>query len=485
MNRLLLLAAMLAAQGGPASAQYWKAMGRGTIGPTEIQTLYGDSVSGRLLAGGTFMWIMNEQDTVLGMGQAAWNGQRWDSLAARIQPIAGNFSTQQTFWFLRYQGALYACGAFPLQLPNGEWTSNLARLNEVSQHWESLGCNIPNMSDILTLVPKHPDTILYATGYQGYDDEFCGLPASCVFRYDGSAFHVWEPFNLITPVHDNYVGYVFHYQGKTYLTGSVPDPVDGEGYVTFLRWNGTSWEHVPGWNTQSPIKEILIHDGILYVAGAFRFATGGPGDLIASFDGQNWNDLGGGLAYTPYPYAGAALDLEWWRGNLLVCGRFIKAGDADCTGIAKWDGQRWCSFAGELLYDSGNAARLTEMAIWRDSLYVCGGFDMIDGDTIRQVAQWIGGDATGACSTVGIDEAAAHSHELEVIPLAEPGRWRVQLPSNAAWTLSAFDVMGRRVGSWRAIGPIVIDLSGQTSGVYLLQASGPSGAVRSAKLVRP
>lgn len=482
MKRFLLGAAVL--WYGVANAQYWRAMGLGTVGVTEIQTLYGDSVSDRLLAGGTFLHIRNDADTVLAFGQAAWNGLRWDSLATRIQPYGGGEGAMQTYWFLRYLGRLYACGSFVFQTPGGEWTSTLARLDEQSQHWEDLGCIIPHTSGISTLVPKVPGSTLYATGYQGDPEEFCGYPESCVFRYDGSAFHTWPPFDQIPPDIDNYVGTIFDYKGKTYLTGSVRDPVE-PGYATFLRWNGTAWEHVPGWNTLSPIKEILIHNDTLYVGGAFRYATGGPGDLIASFDGESWNDMGGGLSYPPVPNGATVLDLEWWRGELLASGRISRAGNADCTGIAKWDGHRWCSFAGSLHHASGIDAFVSEMAIWRDSLYICGDFSTIDGEPVRQVAQWIGGDAVGDCSTVGITEPGNVPQVLTVNPMSVNGAWTVYYPYTGNWTLAVYDALGRQVRSVHANGEAVrLDLATESKGMYLLQAVSAEGVVCRAKVVR-
>jgi hypothetical protein len=324
------------------------------------------------------MWIKNDTDTVLGMGQAAWNGTRWDSLATRIQPISGNNSTAPTHWFLRFGGRLYACGFFGFQVPDGTWNNNLARLDETNQRWENLGCNIPFLTGITTLVPKEPDTTLYATGYLGYASEFCGYPPSCVFRYDGSAFHIWEPFNQIPDDEDNYVGTVFDFHGKTYMSCSLPDPT-GPGFVSFIRWNGSSWEHVPGWNTLSPIKEILIHDDTLYVAGTFSLADGGPGNLVAAFDGENWSDMGGGLSYTWAPMSGAALDLEWWHGELWTCGLFNLAGGIPANSIAHWDGHRWCVPPGVFRQSNYNyLSTLEDMAVWRDSLYVCGSIAYID-----------------------------------------------------------------------------------------------------------
>jgi len=478
-RRTLVMAAALL--GAAAQAQYWKALGRGTLGPTEVQTLFGDSISDRLLAGGTFMWIMNDQDTVLGMGQAAWNGTRWDSLAHRIQEYGGGNGAQQTFWFLRFNDHLYACGGFTLPITNGPFNRYLARLNEQSGYWEPLECTNTSEDGMMTWVPQKPGTTLYATGYLG---SICGYPESCVFRYDGSAFHPWPPFDQIPDYPNNHVGTVFDFQGYTYMTGLFRDPV-GSGWASFLRWNGTTWEHVPGWNILDPIKEILVHNGTLFVAGTFRTATGGPGNLVASFDGAAWNDLGGGLAYTPVPMSGAALDLEWYHGNLMACGRFNLAGDAPCTSIAQWDGQRWCALAGDLRGNQGSIPGLSDMAIWRDSLYVCGGITTVDGDTMLQVIQWIGGDALGECSTTGIQQPGS-SEELSISPLPTPGQWAVHLPKRGNWQLVAYNAGGQQVGQWRTPGTeLTIDLAAHPPGLYLLRTLSGEGELLSTKLFVP
>ncbi|MEO8589065.1 MAG: hypothetical protein ABI432_06840 [Flavobacteriales bacterium] len=260
-----------------SNAQHWKAMGKGPIGG-EVGTLFGDSMVDHLLAGGEFQHYKNEVDTVLVYGIAAWNGTRWDSLAHRIAPGEG-----LTHWFLRYQGDLYACGGWGFDV-GSETNWGLARLNQDTQYWEALECINSFASGISTLVPKEPQGTLYATGYLG---SLCGYPESCVFRCDGSAFHIWEPFQQIPEYSGNYVGCVFDYQGMTYMTGLFKDPLTS-GSLSLARFNGTSWEHVPGWNTIAGIKEVSIRNDTLYVAGAFRESQGGPGNMIAAFDGQNW-----------------------------------------------------------------------------------------------------------------------------------------------------------------------------------------------------
>ncbi|MBK8498448.1 MAG: hypothetical protein IPL52_06415 [Flavobacteriales bacterium] len=76
------------------------------------------------------------------------------------------------------------------------------------------------------------------------EKEHLRLPEACVF-HDGTAFYEWEPFAQIPFDDGNYVGYVFDYLGKTYMTGSYRNPI-GTGLVTFMRYNGSNWEYVPG-----------------------------------------------------------------------------------------------------------------------------------------------------------------------------------------------------------------------------------------------
>jgi hypothetical protein len=129
---------------------------------------------------------------------------------------------------------------------------------------------------------------------------------------------------------------------------------------------------------------------------------------------------------------------------------------------------------------------LYDIAVWRDSLYVCSRYNSAVEGFIHQVAQWIGGDAVEGCSTVGIDELDADNSVLAVTPLAEPGRWTVKFPRPGSWTLTAYDALGRAVGNWHADGTrLDVDLGSQTHGLYVLRASLPSGEVHSAKVIQP
>jgi hypothetical protein len=126
---------------------------------------------------------------------------------------------------------------------------------------------------------------------------------------------------------------------------------------------------------------------------------------------------------------------------------------------------------------------LRDLAIWRDSLYVCGYFDQIDGQPINQVAQYLGALPGGGTATVTEEPAQA---------LAAPGThdgglsWELALPQAAAWQWRLSDAAGREVqrGSLAA-DRMRISLHEQPPGIYLLQVSSPGLGVRYAKLHRP
>lgn len=74
---------------------------------------------------------------------------------------------------------------------------------------------------------------------------------------------------------------------------------------------------------------------------------------------------------------------------------------------------------------------------------------------------------------------------LSLKPLLIPGRWELCFPNETEHTVHAFDVMGRTVGAWHARDRLVVDLSSQPPGVYLLRTVSQAGEVRSGNLVRP
>ena len=459
--RFLLGAGMILQLAHGVAQADWKAVGRGTAGfSTEVQTLWGDSQLDRLLAGGTFRFIANETDTVETCGVAAWNSVRWDSLARRIQVPGGDSINQQIGWFLRFQDDLYACGHFPLEYEPGLYTRGMARLVEQEQRWEELECISPPLSALTQLIHKNPDaSSIYATGFA---DTLCSYPEACVFRYDGTAFHEWEPWGLIPPAPNNYVAYVFDFQGYTYMNGGYSNP-NGTGVKYFMRYNGTTWEDVPGWNNAYHIRDVEVQDDVLYVCGTFKQSSGAPGNLVARFDGTTWDDLDGGIAYLDFPPAATAFRMEWHNGLLYVGGQFDNAAGTPLGfGLAIWDGNQWSGLPGAFTTPPPQAndfSRVYDLTFWRDSLYICGPFNSIDGEPIRQVAQYV-----GELPSMGINDHGPPSL-LSIAPNPARDNFLLRELPKGAMRVQLRDGLGRLLLNEQA-GPGPFDISSLPSGLY-------------------
>ncbi|MCW5898283.1 MAG: T9SS type A sorting domain-containing protein [Flavobacteriales bacterium] len=283
-----------------------------------------------------------------------------------------------------------------------------------------------------------PQSQLYFTGFA---DTLCGPETANVFTFDGQQAQPWAPFAQVPPHTGNYTAWVFDLHGKTYVTGLYLSPLTGE-WTSMMRYDHATqqWEAVPGWNTMGAVKDFTIRNDTLWLCGAFREATGGPADLVVGYDGEQWIRLGTGLAHLT-PANGAALNLEWYRDELWVCGAFHNAGGIPVDRLAKWNGNQWCRPPGTF----SSAAYLSDLAVWRDSLYVCGGLTTIDGVTMNGVAQWIGGDAVEECSEAVSVPAPQHSSEVVLHPNPVTQSFFLSgLPAHAAQVVVT-DLAGRPV----------------------------------------
>lgn len=321
---------------------------------------------------------------------------------------------------------------------------------------------------------------MYLTGYRG---TLCGYDSSCVFAYVGDTI-VPSPYRAPVLHHGptSYVGFAFKYQGVPYITGLFYDPLQGQ-YYSFMRWNGAAWEAVPGWSTLDPIKDVLIKDGWLYVCGWFFEAGGAPGNMVARFNGTQWQTLGSGLLYDlPASSSGVALDLHAWNGDLYVAGQFNYAGGVPAENAARSDGSRWCGLGGSYAMQTPGG-KANGFTVWRDELYMSGGFVTIDGDTLWHVARWLG-QVENCSAPVAVMETAEEDQAPWLIPL-EPGRWRLRLPTGVVGQLAVWDAQGRLVlMQSNARDGHVVDLAAAAPGVYLARLEEANGAVRSVKALR-
>jgi hypothetical protein len=214
-----------------------------------------------------------------------------------------------------HQGNLYA--ALGLTGPNG-----VGRWNAATQTWDSVGI-FPEPVFITVLTTWKGE--LVAGGF--------GNTANA-WQLNGAQ---WVP--LGTSMGLGAMHALTEYNGDLiaggFITGTSSTILNG-----LARFNGTDWVAIGGGLFQNNSKwslfvsDLLVHDGVLLVAGGFTHA-GEPGfggieaNNIASWNGTSWSALGAGLG-------DPALALHSYAGEVQVGGWFHFAGGKPAGHWARW-----------------------------------------------------------------------------------------------------------------------------------------------------
>lgn len=167
---------------------------------------------------------------------------------------------------------------------------------------------------------------------------------------------------------------VVEYRGDIIVCGEF-DRVGSRMISGIMRWDGQQWQNMGGGVTDNianaaPViypHQMLVHDDALYVAGNFRYAGGVEVNGIARWNGQTWSGLGTGFNSTVY-------GIGIYQDTLYAGGDFTASGDVLLGRIAKWTGEAWVSpgFA----FESANNNDYTfvhTLYTRQDTLYIAGG----------------------------------------------------------------------------------------------------------------
>jgi len=192
---------------------------------------------------------------------------------------------------------------------------------------------------------------------------------------------------------------VAEYQGDVYVAGNIRNNQGGL-MNNVMMWDGDNWDDMDGGITNTAnlggASILQEYNGDLYVAGQFYQNDHSKENLIARWDGQNWKTVGGGFDSGTGPGTEVIYAMHVYDGYLYVSGKFNTAGGVPVNSIARWDGNEWC----------GNSSTfdgpITSMTHYRDTLYVSGAFRHIDGDSARSVARFIGDNFADTCGSLSV-----------------------------------------------------------------------------------
>lgn len=185
-----------------------------------------------------------------------------------------------------------------------------------------------------------------------------GVAASRVARWNGSAWAAMGA-GLSTAVRSLYR----HSNGQV-LAG---------GLNRLSAWNGSGWTTVSS-AIAGEILAVSQHpNGDIVVGGAMQIATSsGTASAIARWNGTSWNpylDVIEGLGLTRSGGTPIVRAISWLgNGNMIVAGTFSAAGGLSALNIASWDGQLWSNLGG------GVGSDAYSLHVRPDGELVVGGF---------------------------------------------------------------------------------------------------------------
>ncbi|MBL0317409.1 MAG: T9SS type A sorting domain-containing protein [Flavobacteriales bacterium] len=206
-----------------------------------------------------------------------------------------------------------------------------------------------------------------------------------------------------------------------YVGGSFIQLEDGSTISKIAKWDGNEFTPIGcgfSWDCENPddlnaynggVASIIRYHDVLYAAGYFQISGTDSMMNIASWNGENWVQVGDG-------FNSGVNRLRIINDTLYACGYFYHSGEVELNGLAKWSGEDWLPVNNLPLFDPLNPNLITDVALYQNTLYVAGNFSNTN-VTIRDLIrfeenswQTFGGGLFGSFSSVS--EMANFNDEL-------------------------------------------------------------------------
>lgn len=170
-----------------------------------------------------------------------------------------------------------------------------------------------------------------------------------------------------------------------------------------------------------------------------------------------------------------------YHDQLYVVGVFSIAGGVGVNNIAKWDGSRWCSLNTDF---EQSTPRQIEVA--KGELYISGGLRTINGDSVFNMAHWIGGDYVLECGQKESTEAINTTNPGQIFSLyPNPADKVLKIKSQGINSLFIYDVTGRLVKVLTGAElKCEVNISDWPSGFYYAKAVSSSNVISMSEFVK-
>lgn len=357
----------------------WQALGDGFNNTVRAITVH----QGQLYAAGEF--------TASGLTSVS-RVARWDASTLTWQPLASGVGGGTVRAVVGNGANLFVTGEFT--------TAGGAPANQIAawtgSAWQPLGTGLTGDGRALAV---HLGEIVVGGSF------FQAGGVSCrVARWDGSSWHA-----VGTNISSGEVRELESVSGMLHVGGNVV--VAGVTH-RIARYDGSLWQPLGGASANSAVSAIAGDEENLWITGDFTEIGGLRVSNVATWNGEEWGALGGGLVGGE----GVANCAREFANRLVVGGRFQWAGGVAHKSIAQWDGLSWSPLAHGLSYQtSSGVADVRALAEFEGDLIVGGIFSESGGTPLRNIARWNGsgwealGEGLGASTSSDVD--AIHVHQ--------------------------------------------------------------------------
>ncbi|WP_226163450.1 hypothetical protein [Hymenobacter terricola] len=431
----------------------WSPLGAGLSSANSYGYVYTLAVAGNgdVYAGGQFTMAGGVAANYV----AKWNGTTWSPLGAGLSS-ANSYGYVYTL-AVAGNGDVYAGGNFTQA--GGVAANYVAKWNGTA--WSSLGAGPANgMNSGVTALAVAGNGDVYAGGNF---TQAGGVAASRVAKWNGTA---WSPLGAGVGSSVNNIVYALAVAGNgdVYAGGDFTQ-AGGVAASRVAKWNGTTWSPLStglGGSVNGYIVYALavVGNGDVYAGGYFTQAGGAAANYVAKWNGTAWSALGTGAGngVNGMVYALALAG----NGDVYAGGRFMQAGGAAASRVAKWNGTAWSSLG------TGTNTPVSVLAVGPgDKLYAGGSFTAT-GDYSKPMAHFAIYDPNAPLATT----AARATPAAQLFPNPAHGTATLRLPAGAPrLPLTLTDALGRTVRRYPApaTAETVLDLRGQPAGVYVVR----------------
>jgi hypothetical protein len=419
--------------------------------------LYADSVSDQLFVGGRFKEVNNQ--TQWGIG--TYNGTQWGQLGSGIDDSSLTNRPAKTTAITRYGSDVIIGGWF--SKAGGLNTPALASWDGAS--WDTVPGALMKSQDVVN------DLIVFNNELYmcGAFDSVGNVPANCIAKWNGSTW---------TAIGNNYpfipqgvsLNKMCFYRGNLYVIGWFLD-LQGN-FCRLAKWDGTVWTfYTNSFTNVFAFNDLIVFQDKLYIAGLFSMSDMKCG--IMSWNDTTWSGVGGGLQTVVNPNP-EVIELAVYHNKLFCVGNFEKVGGAPADGLASWDGTYWCGYGTSFQINSQNVGA-TNIAFYRDTMYIGGGFEMVEGDTIEYIAQWAGGNFADTCNVISTDVNGASNFNSALNLFPNPARDEItfEFTDSENRQLIIYDCAGREIWREENSGAIIkVDVQSFSDGLYFFSAFG-------------